>query len=389
MQALKKLLHSEAAGGILLGVAAILAMIVANSPLSAWYEAWLNTPVQVRIGALDIDKNLLLWINDGLMAVFFLLVGLELKREMLEGALSNIKNVMLPAIGAVGGMLVPALIYVAFNWGDPVAMNGWAIPAATDIAFALGVLSLLGDRVPVALKVFLVSVAIFDDLGAIIIIALFYTSELSLGSLAVAFAVMPFLWWLNKRGTTAFLPYILLGLIMWVAVLKSGVHATLAGVALAIFIPMRDPKNKEHSPLRDLEHSLHGGVIYFILPVFAFANSGLSFAGVGMDFLLHPVSLGIAAGLFLGKQIGIAIFCWLGVKLGLAALPGDVSWKQLYGAAIICGIGFTMSLFIGSLAFDPVATAGLFDERMGIILGSLLSGLMGYYFLKSVSPAKP
>jgi NhaA family Na+:H+ antiporter len=386
--AIRDFLKLEAAGGILLFIAAVLAMIVANTPLSKHYDLLISTPVEIRVGAFELVKPLLLWINDGLMAVFFLMVGLELKREMLVGELSDRAKLSLPALGAVGGMAVPAVIYAVINAGDPVAIRGWAIPAATDIAFALGILSLLGTRVPVALKVFLVSLAIFDDIGAIVVIALFYTNKLSITGLMVAVGSAVVLFVLNRRGVTELTPYGLVGLVMWVAVLKSGVHATLAGVVLAQFIPMRDPADPDRSPLRRLEHDLHTIVAFVILPVFAFANSGISLKGAGLDYLLHPVPLGIAAGLFLGKQVGILAFAWVGVKLGLASLPQGINWRNLYGAALLCGVGFTMSLFIGSLAFEGADTAMLFDERLGIIVGSLVSGVIGYAVLRMVLPQR-
>jgi NhaA family Na+:H+ antiporter len=382
LRAIKDFLKLEAAGGIVLVIAAVLAMVVANSPLAGWYDQLIEMPMKIQIGPLLLAKPLLLWINDGLMAIFFLLVGLELKREVLEGELSETRKIVLPAFGAVGGMAVPALIYVAFNHGDPVGMRGWAIPAATDIAFALGVLALLGSRVPTALKVFLVSVAIFDDIGAIVIIALFYTSKLSMIALLVALACLPVLWLLNRRGVTEFFPYLLIGVVMWVAVLKSGVHATLAGVALAMFIPIADRRRPDRSPLRDLEHDLHTAVAYGILPIFAFANSGIALRGAGLDALLHPVPLGIAAGLFIGKQAGVLAGCWIGVKLGVAQLPAGIGWAKIYGAALLCGIGFTMSLFIGALAFGEEGAARIFDERLGIIAGSLVSGIAGYLYLR-------
>lgn len=385
MRAFRKFLKLEAAGGIILFVAAVLAMIVVNTPLDQYYQLLIETPVEVRVGDLEIAKPLLLWINDGLMAIFFFFVGLELKREVLEGELSDRKNIALPAIAAVGGMVVPALIYTAINWGDDVALQGWAIPAATDIAFALGILALLGSRVPIGLKVLLVSIAIFDDIGAIVIIALFYTSDLSTLSLLIAAAFTVPLFILNRRGVASVMPYLLLGVLMWIAVLKSGVHATLAGVVLALFIPMRDPQRPERSPLKELEHDLHYAVAYGILPVFAFANSGISLAGANLDFILHPVSLGIAAGLFFGKQFGIFALCWLGVKLGLAQLPQGVDWLRLYGVGLLCGVGFTMSLFIGSLAFEETGVNLLFDERLGIIIGSLLSGALGYFVLRTAT----
>jgi NhaA family Na+:H+ antiporter len=306
MQAtIKNFLRLESSGGIILMAAAALALLAANSGAAGLYAYFIDTPVEVRVGALLIAKPLFLWVNDGLMAIFFFLVGLELKREFLEGELSRPANVLLPAVGAVGGMVVPVGVFVFMNHGDPVAMQGWAIPAATDIAFALGILTLLGSRVPVSLKVFLVSLAIFDDLGAIVIIAIFYSGDLSTEALAVALVCLAALTLMNRRNVMSISSYVLVGIIMWIAVLKSGVHATLAGVALAAFIPMRDPNNAGHSPLRELEHDLHQVVAFAVLPLFAFVNSGIDLSGVGIDTLMHPVPLGIAAGLFAGKQIGI------------------------------------------------------------------------------------
>lgn len=379
----------ESAGGILLMIAALLAMFCANSFLSGYYELLLSTPVEVRVGALEIAKPLLLWINDGLMAIFFFVVGLELKRELMEGELSDRRNIILPGVGAVGGMLCPALVYLYFNNGS-TAVDGWAIPAATDIAFALGVLSLLGSRVPVSIKIFLTSLAIFDDVGAIVIIALFYTANISATALIVVACCIPVLAVLNRRNVTANSPYILVGLIMWVATLKSGVHATLSGVIMAMFIPMRSKKDPGFSPLRTLEHDLHSAVAFLVLPVFAFANAGISLEGIGVEQLFHNVSIGIAMGLFVGKQIGIFGFCWLVVKLKLVQLPADINWASLYGTAALCGIGFTMSLFIGSLAFESDDQNMLFDERLGILIGSLASGLFGYLVLaRSLPPGSP
>lgn len=373
----------ESAGGILLFIAATAAIIVANTPLEPYYQLFLSTPVEVRVGALEIAKPLLLWINDGLMAVFFFLVGLELKRELVEGELSDKRNIILPGAGAIGGMLVPAAIYLYFNGADPVAAKGWAIPAAPDIAFALGVLTLLGKRVPISIKIFLTSLAIFDDIGAIIIIALFYTSKISLLALVIVALCIPILALLNKRNVVSNSPYILIGIIMWIATLKSGVHATLAGVVLAMFIPMRSKTDPEHSPLKSLEHDLHSVVAFFVLPVFAFANAGISFASVTAEQMLHNVPIGIALGLFAGKQIGIFGLCWLCIKLNFAQLPKGMSWSGLYGTAALCGIGFTMSLFVGSLAFEETGVNLLFDERLGIIIGSLLSGIIGYLVLNA------
>ncbi len=389
MQAtIRNFLKMESAGGIILIAAAFLAMLIANSPLKVYYDLLLDVPVEVRVGALQIAKPLVLWVNDGLMAVFFFLVGLELKREVVEGELSTLSKVMLPAVGALGGIVVPVAIFVWFNQGDPASMQGWAIPAATDIAFALGILMLLGKRVPVSLKVFLVSLAIFDDLGAIAIIALFFTIDLSYISLGVAEVCLVVLGVFAWKRVSVLTPYILVGVIMWIAVLKSGVHATLAGVALAAFIPMRDAKDPNHSPLKELEHDLHHIVAFGVLPIFAFVNAGVSFAGMGISDLLHPVPLGIAAGLFIGKQVGVFSFCAIAIKLGFARLPEGTGWSALYGVSILAGVGFTMSLFIGGLAFENVQMDldMLFDERLGIIVGSLLSGILGYLVLRKVLP---
>jgi len=380
-------LKMESAGGILLIVSAALAILMANSFLSPYYQLLLSTPVEVRVGALEIAKPLLLWINDGLMAVFFFLVGLELKRELLEGELSDKRNIILPGVGAIGGMLVPSLIYLYFNIDDPVAVSGWAIPAATDIAFALGVLTLLGSRVPVSIKIFLTSLAIFDDVGAIIIIALFYTSNISLTALIVVALCLPVLVILNRRNVLSKSPYLLVGVIMWVATLKSGVHATLAGVILAMFIPLNsDTKKhggKDLSPLKTLEDDLHPVVAFFVLPVFAFANAGLELKGVTLHQVFHGVPMGIGLGLFVGKQIGIFGFCWLFIKMKIAAMPSGMNWMSLYGTSALCGIGFTMSLFIGSLAFEETGVNLLFDERLGILWGSLASGIFGYFILRA------
>ncbi len=374
-------LKLESAGGILLFLAAFFAIVCANTFLSTYYELLLSTPVEVRVGALEIAKPLLLWINDGLMAVFFFLVGLELKRELIEGELSDRRNIILPGVGAIGGMLMPALIYVYFNGDDSTAIKGWAIPAATDIAFALGVLTLLGSRVPIAIKIFLTSLAIFDDIGAIVVIALFYTSKISLSALIVVALCLPILTLLNKQNVISKSPYVLIGAVMWVATLKSGVHATLAGIVLAMFIPIRAKEDPSISPLKSMEHDLHSVVAFFILPVFAFSNAGISFGGVGLEQVLHNVPIGIALGLFFGKQVGILGFCWLCITLKIAALPKGMSWLSLYGTAALCGIGFTMSLFVGSLAFEETGVNLLFDERLGIIFGSIASGLVGYLIL--------
>jgi len=385
---IRNFLQMESAGGLLLMAGAALALVAANSPLADYYDLFIETPVEVRIGRLEIAKPLLLWVNDGLMAVFFFLVGLEVKREILEGELSRPSNVLLPALGAVGGIVAPVGLYVLFNYGDPVGMNGWAIPAATDIAFALGILMILGKRVPLSLKVFLVSLAIFDDLGAIIIIAIFYSGNLSMNALIVASACLLILGYLNWRHVSSVSAYVLVGIIMWVAVLKSGVHATLAGVALAMFIPMRSKEEPDRSPLRELEHDLHSVVAFGVLPLFAFVNAGISFAGMSFADLLHPVSLGIAAALFVGKQFGVFLLCFIAIKAGLAKLPGGASYGSLYGVAILSGVGFTMSLFIDTLAFEnlPADTVFDFDARLGILLGSLASGVVGYFVLDRTLP---
>ncbi len=387
INAFRDFLRLESASGILLVCAAVLAMVVANSPLSHIYDSLIDLPVEVRVGNFGIAKPLLLWINDGLMALFFLLIGLELKREVVEGQLSDLSQASLPAFAALGGIVVPALIYVWFNRADEIALEGWAIPAATDIAFTLAILTLLGNRVPTSLRLLLVSIAIFDDVGAIIIIALLYTDALSVTALSVAAACLPFLFFLNRRGVMEKVPYLLVGAVMWTAVLKSGVHATLAGILLALFIPIRDSE-KEASPLHDLEHDLHTAVAFAILPLFAFVNAGISLSGVSLNYLLHPVPLGIALGLFVGKQVGVLGFSWIGVRLGLCSLPSDLNWLHVYGLAILCGVGFTMSLFIGSLAFENTGVDLLFDDRLGIIVGSLLSAVCAYLVLRASLPAK-
>jgi NhaA family Na+:H+ antiporter len=379
---LARFFRLESSGGIILMFAAVLAIVFANTPLQTYYDLLLDTPVEVRIGSLEIAKPLLLWINDGLMAIFFFFVGLELKRELIEGELSNRRLIILPGVGAIGGMAIPALIYVYFNLDDASAMKGWAIPAATDIAFALGVLSLLGSRVPTSLKIFLTSLAIFDDIGAILIIAVFYTAKISITALVVAACCILILTLFNRWNTESKSLYLVVGTIMWVAMLKSGVHATLAGVILAMFIPLRSATNPDYSPLKSLEHDLHSVVAFFVLPVFAFANAGISFMGVGAEHIFHAVPLGIALGLFVGKQLGVFGFCWIAIKLKLSSLPIGMSWGSLYGTAALCGIGFTMSLFIGSLAFEETNINLLFDDRLGIILGSLASGCVGYIVLR-------
>jgi NhaA family Na+:H+ antiporter len=382
----KEFFEFKASGGILLIAATALAMVVINSPLDSLYNAMLEVPVEIRVGDFQIDKPLLLWINDGLMAIFFFVIGLEVKREFLGGDLSEPSQMVLPVVAALGGMSAPAIIYSVINWGDPVAMTGWAIPSATDIAFALGVLALLGDRVPNSLKIFLMTLAIVDDLGAIVIIAIFYTENLSLGSLLFALAVMAVMFIINRRGVLNVAPYLLLTVVMWAAVLKSGVHATLAGVVAAFFIPYKTLEGQSKTQLENLENDLHPAVVFAILPLFAFVNTGVPLAGVTLQSFLHPVPLGIALGLVVGNQVGIMSLCWLTIKLGWAQLPDDTRWLQVWGASLLCGIGFTMSLFISSLAFQKGGPAIGVDDRIGILAGSLLSGVLGYLVLRWASP---
>ncbi|UZF91913.1 Na+/H+ antiporter NhaA [Bosea sp. NBC_00550] len=376
LSALREFLHSEASGGIVLMAVAALAVVIANSPAAPFYFAALKSYV--------LGLSVLHWINDALMAVFFLLVGLEIKREMLDGQLSSWGRRALPGFAALGGMVAPALIYVALNRGAPESLRGWAIPTATDIAFALGVLSLLGPRVPASLKVFLTALAILDDLGAVIIIAVFYTSGLSELYLGLAALTLIALAVLNRLGVTRLAPYLLLGIALWIFTLKSGVHATLAGVALALTIPLKaSPARPDDagSPLHRLEHGLHPYVAFLIIPIFGFANAGLPFSGLGLATLAEPLPLGILLGLFVGKQIGIFGFGWLAIRAGLADLPARASWAQFYGIALLCGIGFTMSLFIGLLAF-PDSEMLQNQTKMGVIAGSLISGIGGWLLLR-------
>jgi len=378
---LRAFLSSEIAGGVALVVAAVAALILANSGLRDWYQLLLETPVSVHIGTAGLAKPLLLWINDGLMALFFLLVGLELKREVVLGELSSLGRAALPAIAAVGGMVVPALVYLSVTWGDPVAMAGWAIPSATDIAFAVGVLALAGPAVPPSLRIFLLALAIIDDLGAIIIIALFYTDQLALVTLGLAGLVLAGLALLNRLGVTRLAPYVLLGVLLWLLVLKSGVHATLAGAALGLAIPLRLPGGATgEAPALRLEHALQPWVTFAILPLFAFANAGVALDGVGLATLGDPVALGIALGLFLGKQLGVMLALGLAFRFGLGERPAGASGRQLYAVAVLTGIGFTMSLFIGSLAFADAQHE--VSIRLGVLGGSLLSALLGYALLR-------
>ena len=379
-----KFLRLESAGGIILIMMALLAMTLANSPLSGYYQQFLDLDVQLRFGALDIHKPLLLWINDGLMAIFFLVIGLEVKREMIDGALSTRAQATFPAIAALGGMVAPALIYLLFNHGVPETHAGWAIPAATDIAFALGVMALLGNRVPVSLKVFLLALAIIDDLGVIFIIALFYTSALSMSALAVAAAATALLFWMNRRGVDRLSFYMIVGAVLWVAVLKSGVHATLAGVVLGFMIPYKGKRYS--SPLKHLEHKLHGWCVYFILPLFAFANAGVSLTGLTLGSLASAVPLGVMLGLCVGKPIGITLISYLALKLKLAKLPEGTNFGQIMAVSVLCGIGFTMSMFIASLAFS--ADAHHYDtlSRLGILCGSTIAAVSGYLILRATLP---
>ena len=379
-------IKKDAFPGILLIVVTIAALILQNSPLSHYYMGFLHTPVEIRIGALHIAKPLLLWVNDGLMAIFFLLVGLEIKREVMEGHLSSLSQIALPGIAAVGGMAVPALVYIAFNKGDAFAMQGWAIPTATDIAFTLGILSLLGKRVPVSLKIFLMALAIIDDLGAIVIIALFYTQELSTLSIFVAAVSLAALFIMNRMGVVRKAAYIMVGVILWVSVLKSGVHATLAGVALAFFIPLKstDSEGKTFSIAHQLEHDLHYWVALLILPLFAFVNAGVDLGGISPGGMKETVPLGIMAGLFIGKQLGVFTFSFIAIKAGIAKLPKDSTWLQLYGVALLTGIGFTMSLFVDTLAFGDTDLFA-YADKLAILLGSLFSGVAGYVVLRVAS----
>jgi NhaA family Na+:H+ antiporter len=388
LHALREFLKLESASGILLVIAGACAMVIANSPLLDLYQALLQTPIKVQVGSVLFDKTLVIWINDLLMAIFFLLVGLEIKREVVAGELSERAKVALPAIAALGGMIVPAAIYAWFNWNDPVGLRGWAIPSATDIAFALGVLSLFGERVPVGLKIFLMTLAVLDDLGAIVIIALFYSSDLSPQALALAAIALAGLFVLNRAGVTRVAPYVLVGTALWVFVLKSGVHATLAGVVTALFVPAtEDPGHPGHPPSQRLEHALHPWVAFGILPLFAFANAGVNLSGMSLGKLLEPIPLGILLGLFVGKQVGVFTFAWLAVKSGLARLPDRVNFRQVYGAAILCGIGFTMSLFIGMLAFENTASGEVIvTDQLGILAGTLLSAVFGSLVLYFVLP---
>ncbi|MGQ9370978.1 Na+/H+ antiporter NhaA [Azospirillum sp. ST 5-10] len=381
LPAIRDFLKNEATAGILLMIASAVALALANSPAADLYHHVLELPAGLHVGGLGIDKPMHMWINDGLMAIFFLLVGLEIKREIREGELSSRARAMLPGIAALGGMAAPALVYTLINAGTPSTLGGWAIPAATDIAFAVGVLALLGPRVPTSLRIFLLALAIMDDLGAIVIIAAFYTHQLAPAALGFAALAGLGLAWLNLIGVSRRAPYMIVGAILWVCVLESGVHATLAGVVLAFAIPLRVQKGDEVlHPLRTLEHALHPWVTYLILPLFALANAGVSLAGITPASLLEPVPLGIALGLFVGKQAGVFTATWVAVRSGAAALPAGATWPQIYGVSVLTGIGFTMSLFIGNLAFaDPEHAVAV---RVGVLGGSIASAVVGYLLLR-------
>ncbi len=380
----KEFIKKGSSSGIILIFITLLALFLRNSPFSVYYVNILQTPIQVSVGELlELKKPLLLWINDGLMALFFLLIGLEIKRELLGGHLSSLSKIALPGLAAIGGMLFPALIFIAFNYDDPFALKGWAIPTATDIAFALGILSLLGNKVPVTLKIFLMALAIMDDIGAILIISIFYTHELSFISMFLAFCCFIILLIMNKLNVVRITAYIIVGIFLWISVLKSGVHATLAGIILAFTIPlnMKNDNGKHISPARILQRNLNFWVAYFVLPIFAFMNAGVDLRTISLQDLTNDVTLGITLGLFFGKQMGVMFFVYLAVKFNLAQLPKCATWTQMYGVAILTGIGFTMSLFIDSLAYND-SDVFMHTDRLAILMGSILSGIVGYLILK-------
>ncbi len=383
-ESIRRFLRLEASSGLVLMAATFVALLVANSPWQDTYHQILTLKLTVSIEQYEVSKPILLWINDGLMAIFFLLVGLELKREVLDGELNSVKKIALPMLAAFGGMALPALIYTFFNFYNNTAIKGWAIPTATDIAFTLGILILLGDRVPRALKIFLVSLAIFDDLGAIIIIAIFYTEQLSMSALLTSMVCIICLWVMNRIQVVSKAGYLLIGAFMWLALLKSGVHATLAGVVLAIFIPIRglDWDQQVCKPLQELENDLHGPVGFFIVPLFAFANAGLSFSTLRVSDVFEPVSLGIILGLVLGKQAGVMLMVWLGLHFRWGQMPRFVTWSQMYGIAVLCGVGFTMSLFIGGLAFAQSDPMNMIQNRLGILVGSFISAVWAVLWLR-------
>lgn len=383
MNRIDAFIKKESSSGIILIVATILALLLSNTFMAPLYEAFLHIPVEIRVGPLHLQKHLYHWVNDGLMAIFFLLIGLEVKRELLEGHLSSLSKIALPGIAAIGGMIVPAAIYLFLNQNNSIAIKGWAIPTATDIAFALAILSLLGNRVPASLKIFLMALAIMDDLGAIIIIAIFYTTELSALSIIVSFIALGVLILLNICGVSKKAAYFIVGTILWISVLKSGVHATMAGVVLAFTIPLnaRNEQKQLFSPLKEIEHSLHFWVAFFILPLFAFVNAGVNVTGISLDQMCNAVPLGIMLGLFFGKQIGVFGLSFIAIKLKLASLPENSNWIQLYGVSALTGIGFTMSLFIVSLAFED-ANVFQYTDKLAILIASFMSGIIGYLALK-------
>ena len=380
----RRYIKKESTSGLILIFVTILALLIRNSDFSTFYTSFLHTQIEFRIGdILDISKPLILWINDGLMAIFFLLIGIEIKRELIVGHLSSAKSIALPAIAALGGMLVPAIIYVTFNYGNEFALQGWAIPTATDIAFALGILSLLGKRIPVSLKIFLMALAIFDDLGAILIIALFFTTELSFHAISLAVICIMVLFLLNRFKVTKIGFYWIVGTLLWVFVLKSGVHATLAGIIVAFSIPLHavNEKRKLISPAKSLRHHIHYWVAFYILPLFAFVNAGVDLSDLSLDKISNGTSLGIFFGLFLGKQIGVFLFSYLAIKYKVAQMPRCSTWLQIYGVSILTGIGFTMSLLIDSLAFHD-SNAFYYTDKLGILTASFLSGIVGYLVLR-------
>lgn len=386
-QILEDFMKKESSAGILLIIVTIIALLLENSFLSEYYASFLHTPVEVRFGDLQIAKPLLLWVNDGLMAIFFFLIGLEVKREVMEGHLSTLSQVTLPGVAAIGGMVVPALIFIMFNIGEEFSMNGWAIPTATDIAFALGILSLLGNRVPVSLKIFLMALAIIDDLGAIVIIALFYTSELSTASIIIAAIALAILFIMNRMNVAIKSAYIVVGMVLWVSVLKSGVHATLAGVALAFMIPLssKDKHGRSFSMTKEMEHDLHNWVAFMILPLFAFVNAGVDLKGISIEEMAGPVPMGIMLGLFVGKQVGVFGFSWVAIKMGWASMPKNANWILLYGVSVLTGIGFTMSLFVDTLAYNDTQIYH-YADKLAILLGSFLSAIVGYFILYLKAP---
>lgn len=387
----RKFLKNESTSGIILMIVTCIALIFSNTFLSEFYNTFLHTPIVFKVGDfLDISKPLILWVNDGLMAVFFLLIGLEIKRELILGHLSSFSKIALPGIAAIGGMLVPALFFVFFNYEDDFALRGWAIPTATDIAFALGIVALLGKRVPNSLKIFLMALAIFDDLGAILIIAFFYTSSLSFEALALALFTVVILYLMNKMQIKLIGAYLIVGAFLWIFILKSGVHATLTGIILAFAIPLNmidEEKHKRISPVKTLQHHIHFWVAFYVLPIFAFVNAGIDLRDMSIEKITNPVSLGIILGLFLGKQIGVLTFTYLAVKLKLAKLPKCTTWSQIYGISVLTGIGFTMSLFIDSLAYSD-SDAFFYTDKLAILIGSVLSGLLGYLVLRMTKTKK-